>query len=70
MDGFGGLRVVEVEGDRDGGGTGGRGGCLGEEGRGVGLCPGEEEDHGWGAFGGGGADGGDDTFEVVLGLVR
>ena len=30
------------------------------------MGPGEEEDHGWGAFGGGGADGGEDAFEVVL----
>lgn len=58
--------MVEVEGDGDGGGAGGGGGGLGEEGGGVGLGPGEEEDHCWGAFGGGGADGGEDAFEVVL----
>ena len=67
VDGCRGLGVVEVEGDWDGGVAGGGGGGLGEEGGGVGLCPGEEEDHGGGVFGGGGADGGEDAFEVVLG---
>lgn len=69
MDGVGGLGVVEVEGDGDGGVAGSGGGGLGEEGGGVCLGPGEEEDHGWRAFGGGGADGGEDAFEVVLGRL-
>lgn len=38
----------------------------GEAGGRVGLCPGEEEEHGWGALCFCSADGGDDAFEVVL----
>lgn len=68
VDGGGGLGVVEVEGYGYRGVAGGGGGGLGEEGGGVGLGPGEEEDHGWGGLCGCGADGGEDAFEVVLGL--
>ena len=66
MDRVGGLRVVEVDGYGDWGGAGGvrGGGC--EDGLAVGLGPGEEEDHSGRAFGGGGADGREDAFEVVL----
>lgn len=65
-DGGGGLGVVEVQGYGDGRRGGGGGGGLGEEGGGVGLRPGEEEDHGGRGLCGRGADGGEDAFEVVL----
>ena len=38
----------------------------GEEAAGVGLRPGEEEEHGRGAFAFGGSEGREDAFEVVL----
>ena len=66
MDGRGRLRVVEVQRYGDRGVAGGGAGGLREQRVAVGLRPGEEEDHGWGAFGAGGADGGEDPFEVVL----
>lgn len=69
VDGVFGLGVVEVEGYGDGGCVGGGGGGGGEGVTGVGLRPGEEEDHCWGGFGFGGADGGEDTFDVVLGII-
>ena len=46
VDGGGGLRVVEMQGDGDGGRAGSSGSGLGEEGGRVGLGPGKEEDHG------------------------
>ena len=66
MDRGGGLRVVEVDGYGDRGGAGGFEGGGGEDGGAVGLGPGEEEEHGGRAFGGGGADGCENAFEVVL----
>ena len=66
VDRGGGLCVVEVDGYGDRGGAGGFGGGGREDGGAVGLGPGEEEEHGGGAFGGCGADGREDAFEVVL----
>ena len=57
--------MVHVYGDGHGGVCGGFCGRVHEEARGVVHCPGEEEDHGRGAFGFCGADGGDYAFEVV-----
>lgn len=66
MDRAGGLRVVEVDCYGDWSRTGGvRGGC-GEKGVAVGLGPGKEEEHGGRAFCGGGSDGREDAFEIVL----
>ena len=66
MDRAGGLRVVEVDCYGDWGGAGSVRGGVGEEGVAVGLGPGKEEEHGGGAFCGGGPDGREDAFEVVL----
>lgn len=61
----GGSGVVEVEGYGDGGGEGEDVGGVDEGGDG-GEGPGEEEEHGRGGEGGGGGDGGEGAFEVVL----
>lgn len=52
------LRVVEVEGQWDGGGMAGARGEVHEVVRGIGQCPWEEKDHGGGALVFGGVDGG------------
>ena len=54
-----------MEGDGDCGGTTGVADEVDEEILGVGLGPGEEQDLEGGLFVFGGADGGDDRFEVV-----